>query len=88
MTNVLDLGYDGQEAFRRDVEKIIFELIECLYYHYGPEAGEIMAKTFSAALLDISQEVLKKLENRSEEEEPVEVTKKDNVLQWKKTNKN
>ena len=47
-----------------------------------------MAKTFSAALLDISQEVLKKLENRSEEEEPVEVTKKDNVIQWKKTNKN
>ena len=86
MADVLDLGYDGQEAFRRDVEKIIFELVECLYYYYGPEAGEIMAKTFSAALLDISQEVLKKLENRSEEEEPVETPKKDNVVQWKSKN--
>jgi|TARA_Y100001963_G_C6780251_1_gene449462 hypothetical protein len=84
MTNVLEMGYDGQEAFRRDVEKIVFDLVECLYAHYGPEAGELMAKTFSAALLDISEEVLKKLEVKSEEEEPNRKEVPENVIQWKK----
>ena len=85
MTKVVEMGYDGQEAFRRDVEKIIFDLIECLYKHYGTDAGAMMARAFSAALLDISEEVLKRLENTSGDGEADQVYQsntRENVIPW------
>ena len=85
MTKVVEMGYDGQEAFRRDVEKVIFDLIECLYKHYGQEAGAMMAKAFSAALLDISEEVLKRLENTSgdgEADQANQSNTRENVIPW------
>ena len=87
MTKVVEMGYDGQEAFRRDVEKIIFDLIECLYKHYGQEAGAMMARAFSAALLDISEEVLKRLEDSSgegEAEQDNQSNTRENIIPWPK----
>ena len=87
MTKVVEMGYDGQEAFRRDVEKVIFDLIECLYKHYGQEAGAMMARAFSAALLGISEEVLKRLEDDSgegEAEQDNQSNTRENVIPWPK----
>ncbi len=69
MGDVIDMGFDGKEKFRREVEVIVEDLINCLVDNFGEGPGLLMARSFSAALDHVSVEVTKRLEVRNKDEE-------------------
>ena len=62
MGDVIELDFDKNEPFKRDIEVIVDSFVECLLGHFGQESGLLMARSFASALDLVSEEVLKRLE--------------------------
>ena len=69
MGDLIHLEFDGNEAFQRDVEVIVENLVDCFYDHFGEESGRLLATALSAALDDISTQIIKRLEVKKEDED-------------------
>jgi len=69
MGDLIEVDFDNKESFRKKMSSIIDDLIECLRTHYGDDAGDLMASSFSVCLDEISVRVTKQLELRQKEEE-------------------
>ena len=70
MGDVVEVDFKEKETFRREMDSIINDFIECLRTHYGDDAGTLMASAFSVCLDEIAVRVTKQLEVRQTEGEP------------------
>ena len=70
MGDVVEVDFKEKETFRREMDSIINDFIECLRTHYGDDAGTLMASAFSVCLDEIATRVTKQLELRQTEGEP------------------
>ena len=70
MGDVVEVDFKEKESFRREMDFIIDDFIECLRTHYGDDAGDLMASAFSVCLDEIAVRVTKQLELRQAEGEP------------------
>ena len=70
MGDIVEVDFKEKESFRREMDFIINDFIECLRTHYGDDAGNLMASAFSVCLDEIATRVTKQLELRQTEGEP------------------
>ena len=70
MGDVVEVDFEDKETFRKEMDSIISDFIECLRTHYGDDAGTLMASAFSVCLDEIAVRVTKQLELRQAEGEP------------------
>ena len=70
MGDVVEVDFKEKETFRREMDLIINDFVECLRTHYGDDAGTLMASAFSVCLDEIATRVTKQLEFREAEGEP------------------
>ena len=70
MGDVVEVDFKEKETFRKEMDLIINDFIECLRTHYGDDAGTLMASAFSVCLEEIAERVTKQLEVREAEGEP------------------
>ena len=70
MGDVVEVDFKEKETFRKEMDSIINDFIECLRTHYGDDAGTLMASAFSVCLDEIATRVTKQLELRETEGEP------------------
>ena len=70
MGDVVEVDFKEKETFRKEMDSIINDFIECLRTHYGDDAGTLMASAFSVCLDEIAVRVTKQLEVRQAEGEP------------------
>ena len=70
MGDVVEVDFKEKETFRKEMDLIINDFIECLRTHYGDDAGTLMASAFSVCLEEIAERVTKQLEVRQTEGEP------------------
>ena len=70
MGDVVEVDFKEKETFRKEMDLIINDFIECLRTHYGDDAGTLMASAFSVCLDEIATRVTKQLEVRQAESEP------------------
>ena len=70
MGDVVEVDFKEKETFRKEMDLIINDFIECLRTHYGDDAGTLMASAFSVCLEEIAERVTKQLELRRAEGEP------------------
>ena len=70
MGDVVEVDFKEKETFRKEMDLIINDFIECLRTHYGDDAGTLMASAFSVCLDEIATRVTKQLELRETEGEP------------------
>ena len=70
MGDVVEVDFKEKETFRKEMDSIINDFIECLRTHYGDDAGTLMASAFSVCLDEIATRVTKQLELRQTEGEP------------------
>ena len=70
MGDVVEVDFKEKETFRKEMDLIINDFIECLRTHYGDDAGTLMASAFSVCLDEIATRVTKQLELRQTEGEP------------------
>ena len=70
MGDVVEVDFEDKESFRKEMDSIINDFIECLRTHYGDDAGTLMASAFSVCLDEIAVRVTKQLELRQTEGEP------------------
>ena len=70
MGDVVEVDFKEKETFRKEMDLIINDFIECLRTHYGDDAGTLMASAFSVCLEEIAARVTKQLELRETEGEP------------------
>ena len=70
MGDIVEVDFKEKESFRREMDFIIDDFVECLRTHYGDDAGTLMASAFSVCLEEIAERVTKQLEVRRAEGEP------------------
>jgi len=70
MGDIVEVDFKEKESFRREMDFIIDDFVECLRTHYGDDAGTLMASAFSVCLEEIAERVTKQLELRQAEGEP------------------
>ena len=70
MGDIVEVDFENKESFRKEMDSIINDFIECLRTHYGDDAGTLMASDFSVCLDEIATRVTKQLEVRQTEGEP------------------
>ena len=70
MGDIVEVDFKEKESFRREMDFIIDDFVECLSTHYGDDAGTLMASAFSVCLEEIAERVTKQLELRQAEGEP------------------
>ena len=70
MGDIVEVDFKEKESFRREMDFIIDDFVECLRTHYGDDAGTLMASAFSVCLEEIAERVTKQLEVRQTEGEP------------------
>ena len=70
MGDIVEVDFKEKESFRREMDFIIDDFVECLSTHYGDDAGTLMASAFSVCLEEIAERVTKQLEVRQAEGEP------------------
>jgi hypothetical protein len=67
MGDIVEVDFKEKESFRKEMDLIIDDFIECLRTHYGDDAGDLMASAFSVCLEEIAVRVTKQLELRQTE---------------------
>ena len=70
MGDIVEVDFKEKESFRREMDFIIDDFVECLRTHYGDDAGTLMASAISVCLEEIAERVTKQLELRHAEGEP------------------
>ena len=58
MGNVIEADFI-QRKLDEDLQPIMLSLVDCLYSHYGEEAGELLAFGISTSLRSIADEIEK-----------------------------
>ena len=56
MGNVIEADFT-QRRLDEDLQPIMISLVECLYSHYGEEAGELLALGISTSLRSIADDI-------------------------------
>jgi len=70
MGDIVEVDFENKKSFRKEMDFIINDFIECLRTHYGDDSGSLMATAFSVCLEEIAVRVTKQLEVRQAEGEP------------------